>query len=65
MNGEATLFARQDAVEIAWSIVDPILGDVAPIHMYEPGSWGPDAATEMARSVGGWQQPGSATRVCP
>jgi glucose-6-phosphate 1-dehydrogenase len=62
MQGEATLFARQDAVEIAWAIVDPILGDVAPIHLYEPGSWGPGAAEDMAAEVGGWHQPGSASK---
>ncbi len=65
MQGEATLFARQDAVEIAWEIVDPILGNTAPIHLYEPGSWGPEAATEMAAAVGGWHAPGSASRPCP
>lgn len=64
MRGDAMLFARQDAVELSWSIVDPILGAVAPIHTYEPGSWGPDAATEMAAFVGGWHHPGSAAKVC-
>ena len=58
MQGEATLFARQDAVETAWAIVDPILDDAAPVHPYEPGTWGPVEAEAMAAAVGGWQQPG-------
>src|SRR5262245_61280967 len=44
MRGEATLFAREDTVEVAWSIVEPILGDVAPVHEYRPGTWGPKEA---------------------
>ncbi|MEZ4389063.1 MAG: glucose-6-phosphate dehydrogenase [Candidatus Krumholzibacteriia bacterium] len=64
MRGEATLFARQDAVELAWEIVDPILGDVVPVHPYDPGSWGPDAADAMAAAVGGWHHPGDANRPC-
>jgi len=65
MRGDAMLFARQDAVELSWAIVDPILGAVAPIHTYEQGSWGPAAAADIAASVGGWHQPGSAAKVCP
>jgi glucose-6-phosphate 1-dehydrogenase len=54
MNGDPTLFARQDAVEAAWKIVQGILGNVTPIHEYEPGSWGPEAATRLTAGVGGW-----------
>lgn len=57
MNGEAMLFARQDGVEAAWAVVEPILGRVAPLHEYEPGSWGPDAAAHLAADVGGWHSP--------
>jgi glucose-6-phosphate 1-dehydrogenase len=64
MQGEATLFARQDAVEAAWAIVDPILGGAAPIHLYEQGSWGPDAAEQIAAAVGGWHAPGDDTTRC-
>ena len=39
MHGDQLLFVRQDAVEAAWTIVEPILGDVTPVHMYEPGTW--------------------------
>lgn len=41
MRGDATLFAREDYVEAAWKIVDPILGNVTPIADYEPKTWGP------------------------
>src|SRR5713101_970484 len=41
MAGDATLFARQDSVEAAWAIVQPILGNVTPVHEYRPGTWGP------------------------
>ena len=47
MQGEATLFARQDAVEVAWSIVEPILGDRTPLHEYAPGTWGPPEADTL------------------
>ena len=57
MRGDALLFVRQDAVESAWSIVEPILGDVTPAHIYEPGTWGPDEATQLAADVGGWHNP--------
>ncbi len=40
LKGDATLFARQDGVEAAWRVVDPILDRQAPVHGYEPGTWG-------------------------
>ena len=57
MDGDAQLFARQDAVEVAWGIVQPILGDVTPVHEYEPGTWGPAAADRLTADVGGWHNP--------
>jgi glucose-6-phosphate 1-dehydrogenase len=57
MAGDATLFARQDAVEAAWAIVQPILGTATPFHEYEPGSWGPAAAAQLAAGAGGWHTP--------
>jgi glucose-6-phosphate 1-dehydrogenase len=62
IEGDPTLFGRQDAVEAAWAIVDPILGDATPLHEYEPGSWGPAAAERMAERVGGWDCPECAER---
>src|SRR5262249_14398403 len=41
MHGDATLFAREDYVEEAWRIVDPVLKASTPVHEYEPGTWGP------------------------
>jgi len=57
MAGDGTLFAREDAVETAWEIVQAILGDVAPIHEYEPGSWGPAEAARLTEDIGGWHNP--------
>jgi glucose-6-phosphate 1-dehydrogenase len=57
MRGDATLFAREDEVDEAWRIVEPLLdlGD-AP-RPYEPGSWGPPEADALAAPVGGWIAP--------
>jgi glucose-6-phosphate 1-dehydrogenase len=57
MDGDQTLFAREDAVEAAWSIVQPILGSPTPVREYEPGSWGPAEAASLAAEIGGWQRP--------
>jgi glucose-6-phosphate 1-dehydrogenase len=55
--GDPLLFAREDCVEAAWAIVEPILGDVTPVHLYEHGTWGPLEATGLAGDVGGWRNP--------
>jgi glucose-6-phosphate 1-dehydrogenase len=57
MRGDATLFARQDAVEAAWRIVDPLLDAGITPEPYEPGSWGPPSALPLAAAVGGWSDP--------
>jgi glucose-6-phosphate 1-dehydrogenase len=57
MYGDAMLFVREDAVEAAWAIVDPILGNKAPLEEYEPGSCGPHEAARLADDVGGWHDP--------
>jgi glucose-6-phosphate 1-dehydrogenase len=57
MQGDAMLFVREDAVEAAWAIVDPILGNTTPLEEYEPGSWGPHEAVLLADDVGGWHEP--------
>jgi glucose-6-phosphate 1-dehydrogenase len=58
MNGDATLFARQDVVENAWAIVDPLISATAsPLHEYTPGSWGPQEARRLVADVGGWNTP--------
>jgi glucose-6-phosphate 1-dehydrogenase len=57
MRGDGTLFVREDAVEAAWAIVDPILANEAALHPYEPGSWGPHEADRLALDLGGWHNP--------
>jgi glucose-6-phosphate 1-dehydrogenase len=57
MHGDAMLFVREDAVEAAWAIVDPVLGNTTPLDEYEPGSWGPHEAIRLADDVGGWHDP--------
>ncbi len=57
LQGDATLFARADEIELAWSIIDPILADWAapgtpPPAVYEPGSWGPDEAAALLAQTG-------------
>jgi glucose-6-phosphate 1-dehydrogenase len=52
LQGDATLFARADEIELAWSIIDPILAGWAkpgtpPPAVYKPGSWGPDEAAAL------------------
>jgi len=55
MKGDAMLFARQDAVEEAWRVVQPILDSCDPVHDYAPGTWGPSQAERLAAEVGGWK----------
>jgi glucose-6-phosphate 1-dehydrogenase len=61
MAGDATLFARQDYVEEAWRIVDPVLKSNTPVYPYKPGTWGPEGVPEeIVNNVtppGGWVVP--------
>jgi glucose-6-phosphate 1-dehydrogenase len=61
MDGEQLLFAREDEVEAAWAIVDPILKSARPVHEYEPGTWGPTEADAIAADHGGWLEPAPAS----
>ena len=56
MTGDATLFAREDYVEEAWRIVDPVLKSGTPVHEYEPKTWGP-SETHSVHPPGGWHNP--------
>jgi glucose-6-phosphate 1-dehydrogenase len=47
MEGDHTLFTREDEVERAWEVLDPVLKNPPPVHFYEPGSWGPEEAEAM------------------
>jgi len=57
LNGEQWLFARQDTVEAGWKIVDPVLGDVTPVHPYPRGTWGPAEADRLLRDRDTWHDP--------
>jgi glucose-6-phosphate 1-dehydrogenase len=57
MHGDATLFAREDYVEEAWRIVDPVLKAGTPVYEYDPGSWGPKEVDSRVSPSGGWQNP--------
>lgn len=56
MRGDATSFAREDYVEQAWRIVEPVLGNVTPAYSYEPNTWGPPEVDEVT-PAGGWKNP--------
>ena len=60
MIGDHTLFPREDVIEETWRIVQPLLDAPPPLEIYEPGSWGPEAAETLIRGHGGWSRPGSA-----
>jgi glucose-6-phosphate 1-dehydrogenase len=57
MAGDATLFAREDYVEEAWRIVDPVLKAGTPILEYDPKTWGPAEVDQRVSPPGGWQNP--------
>ncbi|MCC6533656.1 MAG: glucose-6-phosphate dehydrogenase [Burkholderiales bacterium] len=57
IEGETTLFARQDTVEAQWRIVEPVLAADIPVHAYAKGSWGPPQADAMTAPWGGWIEP--------
>lgn len=57
MEGDSTLFAREDYVEEAWRIVDQVLKTSTPVYQYAPGSWGPNEADRVAPPEG-WSNPG-------
>jgi glucose-6-phosphate 1-dehydrogenase len=57
MAGDATLFAREDYVEEAWRIVDPVLKAAPPVIEYEPNNWGPREVEQQVAPPGGWQAP--------
>ena len=57
LHGDPSLFTRDDSVEAAWRVIDPVLGSAGPVHEYEPGSWGPSAAARIVVSDEGWHDP--------
>jgi glucose-6-phosphate 1-dehydrogenase len=61
MAGDATLFAREDYVEEAWRIVDPVLKAGTPLYEYEAGTWGPSEVDRNVSPPGGWENPMATT----
>ena len=57
MAGDPTLFAREDYVEEAWRIVDPVLKAGTPVLEYDPKTWGPGEVDQRVSPPGGWQNP--------
>jgi glucose-6-phosphate 1-dehydrogenase len=57
LDGNRLPFARQDAVEAAWRVVDPILGDVVPVHPYARGTWGPKESGALLPEGDSWHDP--------
>jgi len=53
----ATEVAREDAIEAAWSVVEPVLGASTPVEIYEPGSWGPERARQLTTGTREWDDP--------
>ncbi len=57
LDGDRWLFARQDTVEAAWQVVDPVLGDVTPVHPYAKATWGPEEADRLLPDRDAWHDP--------
>ena len=57
LRGDASLFTRDDGVEAAWRVVDPILHSAVPVETYEPGTWGPASARAVVAGNEGWHDP--------
>jgi glucose-6-phosphate 1-dehydrogenase len=57
MAGDTTLFAREDYVEEAWRIVDPVLKADTPVYEYEPNTWGPAEIEQRIAPADGWHNP--------
>jgi glucose-6-phosphate 1-dehydrogenase len=65
IRGDARLFARDDGVEAAWRVVDPILQSSIPVEEYDPGTWGPASARAVVSGEEGWHDPRpEETRPC-
>ena len=57
MHGDSARFTRQDGIEEAWRILQPLLDEPPPVHEYANGSWGPEAADRLVARYGGWHGP--------
>jgi glucose-6-phosphate 1-dehydrogenase len=57
LRGDPSLFTRDDSVEAAWRVIDPVLGNAEPVCEYEPGTWGPGTAMRIVGRNAGWHDP--------
>jgi glucose-6-phosphate 1-dehydrogenase len=57
LRGDSTHFTRQDNVEEAWRIMQPLIDDPPPVQPYAPGSWGPEATDALLGGYGPWRGP--------
>jgi len=58
LRGDPSLFGREDSIEAAWRVVDPVVGMATPVYVYEPNTWGPREADAII--AGGWHNPTAA-----
>jgi glucose-6-phosphate 1-dehydrogenase len=65
MAGDGALFTREDSVEAAWAVVDPVLATHHPAHPYKPGTWGPKEAGRLIARHGRWHNPLPAGKATP
>jgi glucose-6-phosphate 1-dehydrogenase len=56
-HGDPFRFARQDTVETAWRVVQPLLDHPGPVHTYPAGTWGPPEAAALAPPGRWWYEP--------
>jgi glucose-6-phosphate 1-dehydrogenase len=61
VDGDHRRFGRADAIEEQWRIVDPVLRDPDPVHLYDMGTWGPSEADRLVEDLGGWEEPITST----
>ncbi len=57
MDGDPSLYSREDTIEAQWRIVEPAIEDPPPIHFYRPGTWGPSQADRLLPDCHGWHDP--------
>ncbi|HET6553027.1 MAG TPA: glucose-6-phosphate dehydrogenase [Dyella sp.] len=57
IHGDASQFATDAGVEAAWAMIEPVLDHGGPVHEYDPGTWGPQAADALTAAHGGWHDP--------
>jgi len=57
LQGRRTRFSRQETIEAAWRVMQPLIDDASPVRPYAPGTWGPDEADALVAEHGGWREP--------